>query len=534
MPRPLIMSKETEYALAGGLPGEAWPAVQLHRLLHDTIRATRPTLPQRQSLFLPNAGRFYFDPVDGSGKAEYAQPEVTSPRDVALYDKAGERMLVDVRRRILAASPELSLSIAKYNIDASFPDRYSWGHHSSFTCWRSLEEAAVALVPHLVGSMLFAGGGTLSAHPRSEGFELSQRSRHLVRDVGVNTTSDRAIFCTRTRKSMDARDGWVRAHLICWDHQRLPFGTYLAYGTTGLLFHHLNQGRTIGGSTRLASPTTAIRQVSLDPYGGERLNLKAGGTISAVELERRYLDECDMLARHGDEPPWGRELRHHWGETLDALERDPVSLAPRIDSYFKLAVVERERRRAGVTAVRLRTALERLGTLRGACSGQVVAAILADDAGGLGPDEEAEFRTHRKDLGDADLDDVRFAVRLQRLEHDWHELGEHGLYARLAARGGLDPVVLDDEDVARAVDAPPSDTRAAVRGACIREFHGELAECGWEYVLSHDRDIDVDMIDPFSTERRERALSTVQSVDLRTELEERMRRRLQQQTEGPW
>ena len=46
---------------------------------------------------------------------------------------------------------------------------------------------------------------------------------------------------------------------------------------------------------------------------------------------------------------------------------------------------------------------------------------------------------------------------------------ERGLYNRLAARGRMLRLV-DEQDVIRAIDYPPDDTRAYFRGRCLRHY----------------------------------------------------------------
>ena len=83
--------------------------------------------------------------------------------------------------------------------------------------------------------------------------DLSCRNepRHLVHDIGPETTHSRSIFCTRVRKTTDSSSsGWTRCHLIAKDSQRAPLGIYLTFGTTGLLFWILNHGGKVGRGLR--------------------------------------------------------------------------------------------------------------------------------------------------------------------------------------------------------------------------------------------------------------------------------------------
>jgi proteasome accessory factor A len=59
---------------------------------------------------------------------------------------------------------------------------------------------------------------------------------------------------------------------------------------------------------------------------------------------------------------------------------------------------------------------------------------------------------------------------------------ERGIALRLEQRGSLRRLTTDDE-VARAVVAPPADTRAWFRGECVRRFGDRIAAASWDSVI---------------------------------------------------
>jgi len=78
-------------------------------------------------------------------------------------------------------------------------------------------------------------------------------------------------------------------------------------------------------------------------------------------------------------------------------------------------------------------------------------------------------------------DMLNFAVRLQAMELNYHELG--GLYDKLADAGHVDQLVTEQE-VAHAVNHPPAGGRAEARGLAIQELHGQSWLCDWQYVVN--------------------------------------------------
>src|SRR5262245_20921357 len=276
------MGTETEYSVSGRLPtGQPLQAEEVYALLNEALRHERLWMQDvngGRAVYLQHGGRFY---MDSGGHPEYATPEVFTPAQVAAYDKAGEYLLAMARDRVLREQPGLRIAITKNNIGPVFPDRVAWGCHESHTCWQPLDKVAPMMIPYLVSRMIYAGAGCLSARPTGIGFELSQRARHIVQVIGHETTSNRPIFCTRIRKAADiSRTGWVRAHLITKDSQRSPFGIYLTFGTAGLLFLLINEGRKVGEGLVLAEPVKAIQAISLDPSLSVRVRLVDGRQLT--------------------------------------------------------------------------------------------------------------------------------------------------------------------------------------------------------------------------------------------------------------
>jgi len=59
---------------------------------------------------------------------------------------------------------------------------------------------------------------------------------------------------------------------------------------------------------------------------------------------------------------------------------------------------------------------------------------------------------------------------------------DKGLYNRLVARGSMKRLVTEEE-VRRAVTAPPEDTRAYFRGRCLERYPAEVAAASWDSVI---------------------------------------------------
>jgi proteasome accessory factor A len=73
--------------------------------------------------------------------------------------------------------------------------------------------------------------------------------------------------------------------------------------------------------------------------------------------------------------------------------------------------------------------------------------------------------------------------KLRLVDLQYHDVRrDRGLYHRLAAGGKVERLV-DDEEIDRAVQEPPEDTRAYFRGRCIARFPESIAAASWDSMI---------------------------------------------------
>lgn len=516
--KPLLMGAEVEYSMPSRFPSGnpqrgtsssrrlarmRLRGSRCHSLLLEAIREEHHWLPDIRSpggIYIDNGSRYY---LDSGNHNEFSSPELSTPRQVAIYDRAAERILLRAKANLLAKSDPIDICITKHNLNFSMPSQASWGQHEAYTCWIELKDAAKQLIPHLVSRVSFAGAGYLSSHAAGMGFELSQRARHMTRAQGMETTHNRAIFCTRAWKPSDVSElGWKRTNLISKDSQRCSFGMYLTYGVTSLLFKVINEGHQLGSTVQLENPVAAMRAFSLDPWLQTTVQLSSGKQATAIDIQRAYLHEVQPFIEGGDYPEWAYEVHQHWAATLEQLESDPMQLSDRLDTYMKLSIFDHQLTRASMTWASLRQALEALDRLRKAAPEVVVSALLNESDENLDTSHSLLFKQLREsaEWKRCDLDELRFAVRLQAVELNYHELG--GLFDQLNANGQVNSVVVASEEVQHAIHNPPKGGRAEARSKSIEELHGQPWVCDWQYVVNQTEEKWIDLRDPFTNERK--------------------------------
>jgi len=384
--------------------------------------------PGAATTILTNGARLYVD----HAHPEYSSPEVTNPRDLVLWDKAGEAVMLRAVRALAANAAMPDVVLYKNNVDGKGA---SYGTHENYLVERAVpfDDLVTYLTPFLVTRQVFTGAGRVGIGPTGQvpGFQLSQRADYIEAEVGLETTLRRPIINTRDEPHAD-RKLWRRLHLILGDATLLEAATYLRVGTTSLVLWLIESGAhqpflAEVERLRLADPVAAVRQVSRDLFLTGRLELADGRRLTALEVQRAYLDIVGRaLEASGGTDTATQEVLDRWDSILQRLATDPASCAREVEWLAKLRLLDGMRTR------------DRLG-----------------------------------------WDHPRLAA----MDIQWSDVRpERGLYHRLAASGAVERLVTDD-DIARAVQDPPTDTRAYFRGTVVRRFPGQVRAASWDSVV---------------------------------------------------
>ncbi len=376
------------------------------------------------NVILGNGARLYVD----HAHPEYSTPEVTTPRDVVLWDKAGEHVMRRAAELAAATPGATPIALYKNNVDNKGA---SYGAHENYLMRRSTPFADIVthLTPFFVSRQVVCGAGRvgIGQDGKGQGFQVSQRADYFEVEVGLETTLKRPIINTRDEPHADP-ERYRRLHVIIGDANLAEVSTYLKVGTTSLVLAMI-EDQFITRDLTIDGPVAALRAVSHDPTLKTLVRLRDGRKLTAVQLQMEYLD----LARKYVEDRYGtdadaqtRDVLTRWESVLTRLETDVHSCASELDWVAKLRLLESYRERDGLDW---------------------------DDA-----------KLHLIDLQYAD----------NRLEK--------GLYHRLVRLGRIERL-LGDAEVDRAVGEPPEDTRAYFRGRCLEKYADRIAAASWDSVI---------------------------------------------------
>ena len=463
-----IFGVETEYGVS--LTG-AERAVDAG---HVAMAMFRPVVSRARSTntYLENGSRLY---LDVGSHPEYATAEARDPLDALAQDLAGERVMASLALRAQESlreshGPAASIHVYKNNVDSA---GHAFGCHENYLVRRfvPLETVERQLLPFLITRQLYTGAGRVGA----EGFQITQRADFLDEAVSSATTRSRPMVNTRDEPHADP-ESFRRLHVIIGDSNRSQWATWMKLATTHLVLCVIEDAVRRGvpsgfESCALGDPAAANRAVSRwwdvpspdgasdgAPSGSAAFDGASDGMRAAawsgmdpLTMQRRYLDVVEAFVRERPQVEASlprtsvRRVLDDWRWALDALAgRDVAALAPRVDWAAKRVLFDALLRRRPDTPV----------------------------------------------------------ARLEQVELDYHDVANGGAYAALVAHGRMERL-MDDGEAERAMRTPPSDTRAALRGAFVARALacGAQFSCDWT-TLTVPAPVrrEATLLDPFASE----------------------------------
>lgn len=424
--------------------------------------------PARSGGFLLNGGRLYVDAV-GSHE-EYATPECITWSDVVAYDRAGRLIL-----QSLVDDLDLADDVAFYANSVDHFGGHTFGCHENYLVDISASAfrgSLALLMPFLVTRQIFAGVGRVGGHKlnrtdfrrnimtigehdvdtmwvadfygveidNSIEFQLSQRADHIVNTVSSRVRFNRAIINPKRDSYYDYSD-LHRLHVLFGEPNMNEYAMWLKIATTCIVLDLIDL-KVVPEIVRVDDPLGTLKGVSRDATMKWPVRLANGHTLSAVNLQRIYLEAAQSHLQGRDEQT--DQALQEWEDTLDGLERDPMELGDRLDWVAKKQML-----------------LEYM------------------ESEGVGWHDDA----------------------LHSLDLEYHNINPRvGLYAALEEMGAVRRICTD-ERIQSSTHTPPQNTRAKGRADVIaqliqRKWGRYLIDWDWVRV---DKDRHLELRNPFHT-----------------------------------
>jgi len=378
-----------------------------------------------ENIILTNGARLYVD----HAHPEYSSPEVTNPRDAALWDKAGQVIM----HKAALFAPKfdgVQIKLYKNNVDNKGA---SYGTHENYLMARQTPFTNIVrlLTPFFVTRQVFTGAGRLGRGQEGtvKEFQISQRADYFEAEVGLETTLKRPIINTRDEPHADP-EKYRRLHVIVGDANMSEKATMLKMGTASLILALIESGFEDFAQFDLANPVAAMSKVSYDTSMKGVLPMANGMSMRAIDIQFAYLDAVrSHLYTHSEPDPDSAEILELWQQTLDSLndQTGEHAVAARyIDWIAKFQLMQGYR-----------------------------------DRDSLGWDSP---RLSLIDLQYSDIDPAR------------------GIAIKLMNKGVIDTLFTHDQ-VQLATTEAPHDTRAYFRGECVRRYPQNVAAASWDSIV---------------------------------------------------
>lgn len=404
---------------------------------------------------LANGARYYVD----HAHPEYSTPECLSAHDVVACDKAGEEILEWSRQRAndMLGGAQM-IHIYKNNSDHK---GNSYGCHENYcmeahTYHRLFRESGVReFIPFLVSRQIMCGAGKVGqencASPRV-GYQISQRADFCESIFSIKTMSGRPLLNARDEPHAD-RKRFRRLHVILGDANMSEISTYLKVGTTQLVLRMI-EDRAITQALTLDNPVQAVRDISLDTSCRAKVRLRDGRRLSAIELQREYLEMAHAYGASHRLSPAEREVLPRWERTLRLLDEEPMQLGRELDWVIKKWLLEEQMARKSL------------------------------------------------DWG---------APRLCQLDIQYHTIERSRSLFYVLQRAGKLERLLDEPTIAYYTSHPTDNTRAYTRGMCLEKYGPSVLAVNWERVCfrppehpsSEDRNLKLWLLNPLRGTRAE-------------------------------
>ena len=449
---PKVMGIETEYGitvprsadfnpvLASSLLINSYAAQALRRVRWDyeeesPLRDARgfepvrePSVPTDEDLglanvILTNGARYYVD----HAHPEYSTPECTNPRQLVVYDKAGERILESsIERATEMMTGSGQVIVYKNNTDGKGA---SYGTHENYLVDRAVPFVRIArdIMPFFVSRQIFTGAGLLGGsveRGKDVPFQVSQRADFFEAEVGLETTLKRPIVNTRDEPHADP-EKYRRLHVIIGDANMSEVAIFLKTGTTAIVLRMIEDDAILEDMS-IENPVQALRAISHDPSCTLTVRLKDGRSMRAVDVQWAYFEMAEKYFARHDPDDWTASVLSRWEQVLDAIESDPMSLDRQVDWVAKFKMLSSYRDK------------------------------------------------HNLEWSDP---------KLNMLDLQYHDVRRDKGLAYVLERQGRLERLLSDEEIDKAIDLPPRDTRAYFRGRCLAQFARQIAAASWDSVI---------------------------------------------------
>lgn len=320
--------------------------------------------PAEAGGFLINGGRLYIDVV--GSHLEYATPECKAIRELIAFDRAGQRLIIQLLEEI-----EWEEDVSFHNNNVDHYGGHTFGCHENYSLSPDAHnhyrgEDLDTLISFLVTRQIFCGAGRVGGHMLTDDptsmvrdirqhradyafidqiygvepdpsvdFQISQRADHIIREISGRVRFNRALINPKWDMFRDTTQT-PRLHILFGESNQSEYTNFLKIGTTALVLDMIEE-RIAPKDVKLANSIQTLTEVSRDPEWSWITRLDNDKSIRAVDLQREFLECAQEFRGRDDETD---EVLDGWEAVLDGLEDDPLKLADQVDWVAKYKMLD--------------------------------------------------------------------------------------------------------------------------------------------------------------------------------------------------
>ena len=133
--------------------------------------------------------------------------------------------------------------------------------------------------------------------------------------------------------------------MIVGDSNMSEYTTFVKVGAAACMLRMLEDNNVVLRDMTLENPIRAIREISHDMTCRRTVRLANGREVSALDIQREYLDRALRYADSQGFPPLEQRALEMWEHCITTIEKDPLLLDREVDWVIKYKLIEAFRAR---------------------------------------------------------------------------------------------------------------------------------------------------------------------------------------------
>jgi proteasome accessory factor A len=285
---------------------------------------------------LSNGSRYY---IDNFQHAEYATPEDISFAGTVANEIAGEKIVLFSLQELLSTRQDIDEArLHKRVVDSTGT---TWGYHINLLADRKSTCGDLHLLGiHLATSLPLLGSGAILAHDNRSNspqftYRLGQKINDIHHDFHKGTLGSNKALVNKRDEPHTNIEHYRRVHITSMDAHISPWATWLALGSCSLILRAIEQSRAKNfrvTNNQESNPLLAFARQNNKDLTFKKVRAKIGDKVmSQLDIQNSLLD----IVRATDHTDEEANVLEAWQDAITDLDKNPKLLIGRSDALTK-------------------------------------------------------------------------------------------------------------------------------------------------------------------------------------------------------